>query len=218
MKRKTLLAALLLLAGLGTAVAQDVRPSKFWVMPTVGFRGSGGITIQSEELDYTGLRFDSGFAYGLSFGYRASQDIAIEVMWSRHDAAVQATAPGDDETPAVNDTLFGAFEDQLQANLLLSAGYAIGSVKPYFLFAFGLTSINPQTDVPGVTRFSWSLGVGFETMLKGRFGLRAQGKFVPTYINTTEQILYEWTGGYEAIPKRNTMTQWEFQTGLFFRF
>jgi hypothetical protein len=216
MKKQIMTTALLLVLGLGTAAA--ATPPKFWIMPTVGIRSVGSFAIESEDLAYTTIRFSDGFAYGLSFGYRPSPAIAFEAMWSRHGTAVQGTAPGDDTTPAVEEALFDAFEDQLQANLLLSSGYTIGSVKPYFLFGLGLTSINPEGDTSGATRFSWSLGFGIEAMLKGRIGLRAQGKFVPTYINMTDEILFEWDGGYQATAMRNTMTQWEFQAGLFYRF
>jgi len=220
MKKQIMIAALLLVLGLGTAAAAEDTPPKFWIMPTIGVRGSGSFAISSEELAYTSIHFSDGFAYGLSFGYRASPVIAFEAMWSRHTSTVagQAPASADGTVPAVNETLFKAYEDQLQAHLLLSTGYLIGSVRPYFLFGLGMTNINPQTDASSVARFAWSFGFGVEAKLKDRLGLRAQGKFVPTYINTTEEILLEWDGGYQATPMRNNMTQWEFQAGVFFRF
>ncbi len=220
MKKQLIIATMILALGVGTAVAAEDNPQKFWIMPTVGVRSSGSFGIESEDVAYTSIHFGDGFAYGLSFGYRASPVIAFEAMWSRHSTSVEGRAPAspDGTTPAVNEPLFSALEDQFQAHLLLSTGYVIGSVKPYFLFGLGLTSFNPQEDISGVTRFAWSFGMGIEARLKDRLGLRAQGKFVPTYINTTEEILLEWDGGYQATPMRNNMTQWEFQAGVFFRF
>jgi opacity protein-like surface antigen len=218
MKKQIMIAALLLAAGLGTAVAEDITPPKFWVMPAVGLRGSGSFKIQSVELAYSNIRFSNGPSYGLSFGYRPSGAIAFEAIWSRLDTSVEGTAPGDDENPPVNEALFKASEDQFLANILLSTGYTIGAVKPYFLLGVGLTSVNPKADIPGVTHFAWNLGFGIEAYFKGRFGLRAQGKFVPTYVNTTDEILQEWNGGAITTASPNTMTQWELQAGFFFRF
>jgi hypothetical protein len=220
MKKQLVITTLILVLGLGTVAAADDTAPKFWVMPTVGVRSSGSFGISSEDLAYTSIHFSDGFAYGLSFGYRVSPMIAFEAMWSRHSSNVagQAPASADGTTPAVNEPLFKAIEDQFQANFLLSMGYLVGKVKPYFLFGLGLTNFNPEGDLSSVSRFAWSFGVGAEASIKDWLGLRFQGKFVPTYINTTEEILIEWDGGYQATPMRNNITQWEFQAGLVFRF
>jgi hypothetical protein len=225
MKKQILIAALLLALGLGTAAAQTPAPQtdtpktdtppKFWVMATAGTRGGGSFKIQSEELAYNTIQLSNGFAYGLSFGYRVTPSLAFEAMWSRLNTSVSGTASGE---PPVDETLFDASEDQFHANLLLSTGYMIGSTRPYFLLGVGVTSINPQAEASTITHFSWGLGFGIEAMLKGQLGLRAQGKFTPTYVNTTDEIMQEWNGGAETTAIRNTMTQWEFQAGLFFRF
>jgi hypothetical protein len=131
---------------------------------------------------------------------------------------MEGTAPGDDETPPVTEALFNASEDHFLANLLLSTGYEIGPVSPYFLVGIGVTTIDPKAGLTGITHYSWSLGFGIEADFKGRFGLRAQGKFVPTYVNVTDEILQEWTGAAIATANRSTMTQWELQAGLFVRF
>ncbi len=221
MKKQLIVVAIILAFGLGTvAAAQDAAPRKFWIMPTAGVRSSGSFGISSEELAYTSIHFSDGFAYGLTFGYRFSDMIGVEAAWTRNSSNVAGQAPAavDGSTPAVNEPLFKAMEDQFQAHFLLGMGYLVGKVKPYFLFGLGMTTINPEGDLSSVNRFAWSFGVGAEANFNDRFGLRAQGKFIPTYINTTETILIEWDGGFQATPMRNNMTQWEFLGGLFFRF
>jgi hypothetical protein len=217
MQNRIKIAALLLIFGLG-AVAETAAAGtspKFWVMPTAGIRSSGTFRIQSPDLPYTTVRLDDGFAYGLSFGYRFSPALALEAMWSRQKTGVQGTIPATETTPAQDVPLFDAFEDQLQANLLLSTGYSFGAVEPYFLFGLGVTSINPQTEAQAVTHFSWSAGFGVQAQFGRLLGVRAQGKFVPTYVNTTDEI---WEGGLQVLGVRNQMTQWELQAGLVFRF
>jgi opacity protein-like surface antigen len=223
MKKQITVAVLLLALGLGTAaMAQDAptteNPKKFWIMPTIGYRSSGTFEVESTESPYTGFRIDSAFTYGLSFGYRLSPILAVEAMWSRANPSVYGTAPAVGETPAVKDFLFNAAQDHLQANLMLSTGYTLGAVKPFFMAGLGMTSIQPEGDIPGFTRFSWSFGLGFDAMFTKSLGVRAQGKFSPTYINTIDAVLVEWPGGSQTTSLRNTMTQWEFQTGVFFTF
>lgn len=225
MMKKATLGALLVLFILGTSTAWAQEgstegtkgTSKFWVVPALGYRTSADFGIVSEDVDYSRIRFDSGFAYGLSFGYRLSEYLSVEAMWSHAGTTVQGVYSGDEPLPP-NETLFGAAEDQIHANLILSAGYSIGAAKPYFLLGLGATLVNPEGDIASVSRFSWSLGTGFDYMFSKSLGFRAQAKFSPTYINTTEDILFEWTGGYQATPSRNNMTQWEFMGGLIFRF
>jgi Outer membrane protein beta-barrel domain len=217
MQNRIKIAALLLILGLGAATeaaAAGTSP-KFWVMPTVGVRSTGTFRIQSPDLPYTTIQLGDGFTYGLSFGYRFSPALALEATWSRQKTGVQGTIPASETTPAVDVPLFDALEDQLQANLLLSPGYKFGSIDPYFLLGLGVTSLNPQTDVQSVTHFSWSAGFGVQAQFGRLLGLRAQGKFTPTYVNTTDVI---WEGGMQVLGVRNQMTQWEFQAGLVFHF
>lgn len=223
MKKQILIAALLLGLGLSAiAVAAETPqteiPKKFWVMPTVGIRGSGNFDVNSEEQPYTSIKFGSGVSYGLALGYRISDILAVEVAWNRSTPDIFGLADATETDPAVNDLLFGATEDQLHANLLLSTGYKMGKVKPFFLLALGMTGLNPQTNNSSFNRFSWGLGLGLDVPIKGRFGLRAQGDFITTYINNIDEVLVDWEGGSQTASMRNTMTQWEFKTGLFYRF
>ena len=151
MKKQIVIAALLLGLGLSAiAVAaetpQTETPKKFWVMPTVGVRGSGNFDVNSEEQPYTSIKFGSGVSYGLALGYRISDILAVEVAWNRSTPDIFGLADATETDPAVNDLLFGSTEDQLHANLLLSTGYKMGQVKPFFLLALGMTGLNPQTN------------------------------------------------------------------------
>jgi len=220
MKNKTTITILLVLLALGaaTAGAQDKAQenSKFSIMPHAGYRTGGSFAISSEDVAYTQLSLGGGFVYGLTVGYRLSEILTVEAMWSRSGSALTGAYPVADEMP--DDKLFNLSEDQFHANIRLSAGYEIGKVQPYFLLGLGLTSANPAGDIAGASRFSWSLGTGIDTMFSKKIGLRAQAKLIPTYISNMDTILFEWVGGYQAVSLRNTMTQWEFTVGLIYHF
>lgn len=215
MRKRITIVTVLLALGLASVAAAAEPASKFWVMPTLGFRSAGSFRIMSPDLAYTSIRFCDGVTYGLSFGYRFTQDLAVEAMWSSQKAGVTGTIPGDEVNPSQEVELYDVREDQIQANLLLSPGYRLGPLDPYLLFGAGLTSFNPDSDLPSKTRWAWSVGLGVQAMFGRRLGLRIQGKFVPTYISTADQI---WEGGMEVEAVRNQMVQWEFQAGLVFRF
>ena len=219
MRKTTTIIALLVLIAFGSTGAWASQPSKFWVVPAFGVRTSTSFGITSEEVEYTRIRFASGAAYGLSVGFQLTEYISLEAMWSRQSSTVQGMIPGEEvDDPPTYESLFKTFEDQLHANIMIWSGYMIGPIKPYFMAGLGLTNLNPRTNFESLNRFSWSLGMGFETMVSNRLGLRVQGKFSPIYINTTDEIISEWVGGFNASPARNTMTQWEFTAGLIVHF
>ncbi len=215
MKKRMTIVTVLLVLGLARVAAAAEPASKFWVMPTLGIRSTGSFRIMSPDLAYTTVHFCDGVTYGLTFGYRLTQGLAVEAMWSSQKASVTGTIPGDEVNPSQEVALFDVREDQFQAHLLLSSGYKIGPLDPYLLFGMGLTSFNPNADLAGKSRWAWSVGFGTQAMFGRRLGLRVQGKFVPTYISTADQI---WEGGTEVDDVRNQMVQWEFQAGLVFRF
>jgi hypothetical protein len=219
MKNKTTVAVIVFLLAMGATVAraQDKvsENSKFSIMALTGYRSSGEFQIASEDVAYSTLLMKGGLAYGLTVGYRLSEILSVEAMWSRSGSSLEGIFPVAAALPNVK--LFSLSEDQFHANVLLSAGYSIGKVDPYFLLGLGLTSINPSGDVPGASRFSWSLGTGFNAMISKKIGVRGQVKLAPTYISNIDTILNEWVGGVQTVSLRNTMVQWEFTVGLFFR-
>ena len=214
MKKKTTIAILLVLLALGATTARAQENAKFWVMPQAGYRTTGSFAMSSETVAFTSLKMEAGFAYGLTIGYRFHEAVAVEATWSRSHSGMVGVFPSDADL--ANEKLFNVNEDQFQADLLVSAGYVIGKVQPYFLIGLGLTSINPSGDISGATRMAWNIGLGFDGKISKKIGLRGQVKLIPTHINKMGTILTEWDGGFPATSLRNTMTQWEFTLGLVF--
>lgn len=214
MKRNTTIAVLLVLLTLGATAAEAQENSKFWVMPQTGYRTTGSFAMSSETIALTNLKLEHGIAYGLTVGYRFHEAVAVEATWSRSHSAMLGVFSADAELP--NENMFNVNEDQFLANLLLSAGYMIGKVEPYFLLGLGVASLNPSGNFSGVTRMAWDLGIGLDGRISKRIGLRGQAKFVSTHVVNMGAILTEWDGGFPATSLRNTLTQWEFMLGLVF--
>jgi opacity protein-like surface antigen len=115
--------------------------------------------------------------------------------------------------------LFNIHTSQFHVNFIyLFPRSSSNRVIPYFLVGLGLTLADPKGEVNGETRFSWSLGGGIKIMASERVGLRFQGKWIPTYINTKSELWCDWWGFCYAIPVSQYMSQGEFTGGIFFRF
>lgn len=214
MIKKTTITVLLVLLALGATTAGAQENLKFWVMPQAGCRTTGSFAISGETVAFTSLNMEAGFAYGLTLGYRFHEGVAVEATWSKSHSGMVGVFPADADL--ANEKLFDVNEDQFQADLLVSAGYVIGKVQPYFLIGLGLTSVNPTGNLSGATRVAWNMGIGLEGTISKSIGLRGQVKLIPTHIINMGAILTEWDGGFPATSLRNTLTQWEFMFGLVF--
>jgi len=216
MRRMTLLVLIGVLA-LGSASVWAQGSGRLTIQPFAGYRTSGSFGISAAvSLKYNALRVSDGFAYGLSVGFRLSPNATVEAQWARTDSKLEGLSPNP-AFPAIS--LFNLFEDQVHANFLYYFGDPQGIVRPFFVSGLGVTIANPRgMEVSGETRFSFNIGLGFEKMFNDRVGVRLQGKWYPTYINSQLQWFVDWWGFAYLVPVNQYMTQWEFTGGLVFRF
>lgn len=214
MKKAILLTlAGLLVLGASSAWAQDGR---FVIQPFAGYRTTGTFGVGADvAINYSGIRFTDGFAYGLSLGMRVSPYVTVEALWARSDPMMQAIGA---YTAIPDVDLFKAAEDQFHANFIFYFGNN-PMLQPFFVTGLGVTTVNPKYEgVRTETRFSWNLGLGFEKMVNEKVGLRVQAKWFTTYINDTAQWLIDWWGNVWLVPVSQYMGQWDLTGGLVFRF
>jgi opacity protein-like surface antigen len=219
---KALILALALILGSSAAWGQG----RFEVTPTIGYRTTG--SFEGAVLQLSDFSITDGLAYGLSLGYRVNQMLTMEAFWSRVDSSLtaQVTGSGEQELAKIGT-------DQIHANFLFFALNDQAKARPYFLLGLGATIANPKAtnfsdgdinpsgqtiDPSSASRFSWSLGGGVLVMASERVGVKLQGKWFPTYVNTTSEIWIDWWGYPWVVPVSNYMNQWEFTGGLVFRF
>lgn len=210
MKIKRLLFVFALMALMSTmSLAQQ-----FEITPFAGYRTSGSFDLAENVLDYSNVKINDGFTYGLSLGYRVNEVFTIEAMWSRTSTSLLAEVQGADTAD-----LFDLYVDQFHLNFLFFVGQRMAAVQPYVLLGLGATYFNPKpSEANGETRFSGSMGLGFVAMFSEMAGIRLQAKWAPTYINTTNALFLDWWGNPWVVPVNNYMSQWEFTGGLVFRF
>jgi opacity protein-like surface antigen len=210
MKRKRLILILAMVAILSTMSWAQ----RFELMPFAGYRTSGGFDIDS--IGHSRFTIKDGLAYGVSLGVMLSPTSQVEFMWSQTNS--QVTGSIIQPSPEQQE-LFDIHTSQFHVNFIyLFPRSSSNRVIPYFLVGLGLTLADPKGEVNGETRFSWSLGGGIKIMASERVGLRFQGKWIPTYINTSSEVWCDWWGFCYAVPLSQYMSQGEFTGGIFFRF
>jgi len=211
---KVLIFALVLLMST-TAWAQR----RFEITPFVGYRTTG--SFSGAQLQYSDFHIEDGLAYGVGLGYRFSQVFTVEAQWSRVDS--QVTAHG---VNLLTTNLTSVTTDIYHANFLFFFRQEQYSLRPYFMFGLGATVANAKplvwlgntVDPHAASRFSWNLGLGVEARVRERIGLRIQGRWIPTYINSSSGYWADWWGNVWLVPYSNYMNQFEFSGGLVFRF
>ena len=211
---KALILALALVLVSTAAWAQG----RFVVTPHVGYRTVG--TLGGDIAELTDFKVQDGLAFGLALGYRVSPVFTIEAMWSRVDSNITALSGASEVELTKIST------DQWHANFLYYFRGDEAKACPYLLFALGATTLNPKPlefegeniDPSSETRFTGALGAGIQVNASEKVGLRAQVKYCPTYINSSNEIWIDWWGYAWVVPVSNYMNQWEFTAGLTFRF
>lgn len=211
---KVLILALALIMVSTAAWAQG----RFVVTPHVGYRTAG--TLGGDVAELTDFKVQDGLAYGLAIGYRVSPFFTLEAMWSRSDSNVTALSGASELELTKIST------DQWHANFIYYFSGDEAMACPYLLFALGATVLNPKplvfegtsVDPSAETRFTGALGAGVQVNASQMVGLRAQVKWCPTYINSSNEIWIDWWGVPWVVPVSNYMNQWEFTGGLTFRF
>lgn len=209
--KKILLFTLVFVFVLGTFNTFAQRRAAIEITPFAGYRLGGAFDV--EGFDYANFDFKDGFTYGVSLGFSFHENFQVEAMWSREDSTLRGRVIG-----APRQELFDIFVDQYHLNFLYVYGDSSMRMRPFFLAGLGVTYFNPKPDIAGETRFSFAFGGGIKLYMSERFGLRLQGKWLPTYINNKSDVFYDYWYGYFVVPIAQYMNQWEFTGGIIIRF
>lgn len=150
---------------------------------------------------------NDGMSYGLIFGI-GSEANQFEINWTRHDSDVEGHGGQAEgiKTDYTNDNFqFGW------------TGYAMvdGPTKPFLNVGLGFSDISIGGE-SGDTRFSWALGAGVKHDLNDRLALRAQVRWIPTYVNTDDAYVVcdPWYGFCYTVGDDNYINQTEIAAGL----
>jgi opacity protein-like surface antigen len=212
MQGRLVLAAMILVT-----CAESARAQRVEVQPFVGARFGGGFTVDEPIPGGTrpvDLNIESGLAWGLTVGVDVTESAGVEFMWSRQESSMSA------ESAAVPKTkLFDASVAQYHGNMLVYFSDRDVKTRPYFLVGFGATNFDPaQEGVDGATKFSFGLGAGVKVNFSPRLGARAQFRWTPTYVSTSNELFCDAFGFCYVIGVADYLNQGEVTGGITFRF
>jgi hypothetical protein len=175
----------------------------------------GGVQFGGSVLSRPGqLEIEADVAYGVILDVRVEPDATIQMLYGRQDTTLDFLS---------NDPLF---PQRVRVGLAVEyyhLGGAIefgeGRLKPYFALTLGATRFDPKVEGVGSEwRFSLGTGVGFKTYLSPRFGLRAETRVWPTFLQTDGGFLCSLPGACLVPVEADFLTQGSATAGFFVTF
>jgi hypothetical protein len=164
-------------------VAAIAQTGNFELAPFIGYRFGGSIDESFEtplEL-ITDVEVDEDVSYGLGAYWATSSNSEIGVRWSHNPSALTFQ-------PAVGGDRLTAFEldiDTIHGEFLIG-GNRRSRNWGYFILGLGATILSPDGNLDSETRFSGTIGGGFRIGFTPNIGLRLEGRFLPTYLYSTD--------------------------------
>ncbi len=197
---------LLIIPLAGNAHARDRRVE---ISPFGGVQFGGSVLSRPGQLE-----IEPDVAYGAILDVRVRPDAAIQMLYGRQDTTLDFLS---------NDPLFPRRVRVGLAVEYYHLGGAVefgeGRLRPYFALTVGATRFDPKVeDVGSEWRFSIGTGIGFKTYLSPRFGLRAEGRVWPTFLQTEGGFLCSLPGACLVSVEADFLTQGSATAGFFVTF
>jgi len=194
-------ALLLLLSVIALApVATDA--GEFEITPFIGYQFGGDVTTFYQN-QYQDVSIDSSENFGVALNLGLSEMAQLELLYNTQDTSANASR--------FDDSL-GLNIDYWQLSLLWSFD-PYSQINPYVVFGIGGTFIRPE-GFSSTSKFSGNIGGGVKIFFSDNVGVRLEGRFYGTYINSTTSYCDPfWCYGYT-----NSLYQFDVSAGLIIRF
>lgn len=187
--------------------AQDHRVE---ISPFAGIQFGGGVQSRPGRLE-----IEPDLTYGAIVDVRVRPDATIQILYGRQDTTLDF----------VSSDLF--FPRHVRVGLAVeyyhlggAVEFGEGKFRPYFSLTVGATRFDPKVeDFGSEWRFSIGSGLGVKTYLSPRFGLRAEARVWPTFLQTSGGFLCSLPGGCLAeVESADFLTQGSASAGFFVAF
>jgi len=170
-----LLAAMLMVATAGTALAQQPGTRGIEITPLFGYRWGGGMNSITGLRDFT---TQDNISYGVGLGKRLPRNSSTEIWWTHFEGDLSATTNA-------GLKLNGP---KLKRDDILLSGYWYAfdpsrPLIPYFTLGLG-ASIFGSDNTATIGRFAWDIGAGLRKEINEKFALSVQGTWLPTWVTT----------------------------------
>jgi opacity protein-like surface antigen len=182
------------------------------VSPFIGYRFGGGFSVT--DLELARIDFKSGVSFGASAGYIIKDKYQFEFMWSRQKTELDGKLLNGNTDLKIADANF----DQYHFDFLYNLGEETKQLRPFILGGVGASHLSPDGGVTGFTKVSYDIGAGIKYYFSKQWGLRLQGRYTPTYVNSTDnQVICDQFGCFIGTD-RHYISQGDVSAGAFFHF
>jgi len=203
------LAAALIVVSVVPAAAQD----RFEVQPFAGYKWGGSSQVAINGLGINSISLDGSVAYGVTASFNPAEHLGVEFRWNRQPTNAVGHYYGGTTYP----TKIGVTLDQFHGDFLYSIAGHGSKVEPFVLFGIGATDMHGSGS--STTKFSWSVGGGVKYFVSRHIGFRAQARYAPTYLYSTNGGVWcNWWGYCWVVSNDHFLNQGDVTGGVIFRF
>jgi Outer membrane protein beta-barrel domain len=203
----------LIVAVLSVSVLPAAAQYRFELQPFVGYKFGGGVDVGSNALGISRINVDSSIAYGATATFNPTENFGLEFLWNRQPTNASGSYSGGGTYP----TKVGVTLDQFHGDFLFSFAGHGSKVEPFVLFGVGATDMHGAGS--STTKFSFGVGGGVKYFVSRHIGFRAQARYAPTYLYTTNGGVWcNWWGYCWTVPNDHFLQQGDVTAGVIFRF
>ncbi len=194
-----------------TPVAAEEKPSRFELTPFAGYQFGGEFELEGSD---TELELDEAQSFGLILNMDIDADRQYEFYYSRQETEL------DNKGLFLNEPVLDLDVEYLHVGGTVA--FAGDSVRPYVVGTIGLSRFDPQASgLDSETFFSFSFGGGAKFFADKRVGLRLEGRFFATLIDSDSEIFCRSGADTNFCAVKvdgDLLLQWQALAGLVFRF
>jgi hypothetical protein len=212
-RRSAICLALCLFAVLNTVPTKAAETGyRFQLTPFAGYRLGGTFEDKENEIEY---ELENNPSYGLILNFPSKGNTEWEIYYSKQSTEVDIAGFVPSENALDMDVEY----------LQVGGTYLFGQTNtatPYFVATAGATRMDPGgANTKSDTFFSASVGGGWKYFPASRVGLRLDGRFIGTFVDSNSRIFCQSgsSGGECAVNTSGKLLyQFELQAGVIFRF
>lgn len=184
------------------------------VTPYYGYRLGG----EFNDIDFSGtgdLEIEDSSAYGLILSFNVNPNAQIDLQYSHQASELQGGGGGF----LSGSKIFDLDVDLWQVGGNFTGGDPKDPVRGYVGFSLGVTDFEPKSSgLEGDSQFSFTFYGGAKIGLAKHLGLRLQGQWISTYIDSSDQVFCDPFGFCYVATTSDYLSQFEFAAGLSFKF
>jgi len=205
--------SVLIVALLSVSVLPAAAQYHFELQPFVGYKFGGGVDVGANALGIGRINIDSSIAYGATATFNPTENFGLEFLWDRQPTNASGSFSGGGTYP----TKVGVTLDQFHGDFLFSFAGHGSKVEPFVLFGVGATDMHGAGS--STTKFSFGVGGGVKYFVSRHIGFRAQARYTPTYLYTTNGGVWcNWWGYCWTVPNDHFLQQGDVTAGVIIRF